>query len=738
MKQKWIACCLAAALLCGNAAALPEESTTIVHAVAASGSLTEQLSWELDTSGVLTISGEGAMPDWSYQKISYLPSDIAWIGEAPPWDAYRADIKQVLIASGVTHVGSTAFACCPHLSYVFIPASVESIGENAFYGGLALQQVLFGSYGSLTEIAGGAFKYCLSLEKIQLPSSLVTIHGTAFDGTALTSLYLPGNVSTIVGDPFVGCSHLTEFLAFNDAFRSHNGALYTSDFSTLIRYPNREERFPQIHSQTTTIGDAALADLQHAQAVVLPDGVTTIGDYAMRNCPNLEVVYLPAGLSSIGVQAFDFTDLQTVYYGAGVTEWEAISIGQQSTTLLADAAFTNAANAWDTALSDGSKICGANAVWTLDNDGRLSIYGTGSLGEWNYGMLRFDGGTGITTVDWVTSPTPWYSRSGLVKSLVVYDGITEISDYAFLGCSQLESISLPASITRIGDGAFHYCPQLHAVDLSHITALDTLDRDAFADTSLEEVQLPASLRRLDMSAFDDTNLKKLHLPAGVSSLQVTDLLLTEITVDPANTTYAADGWGLYSKDRSELLYYVIDSGESIGFLADSVRSISRCSLQDVELDILYVPAGLQYFSTDAYWNDTSIQTIWFGGTQAQWEAVLASTGTQLPAETTVVCDVTLSTDLNLDGVVNASDASLTLLYGASAASGLTFSKMRFFYDRMHTVPLVSEARGDAAHPADLTGDGNLNAMDSSVMLCYAAAAAAGLPEGKTLETYLNR
>ena len=78
------------------------------------------LTWELDAAGTLTISGTGAMPDYTSST-------------GAPWGAYRSSILQVNIAEGVTNIGNYAFRNCSGLTAIAIPSSVTSIGEGTFF-----------------------------------------------------------------------------------------------------------------------------------------------------------------------------------------------------------------------------------------------------------------------------------------------------------------------------------------------------------------------------------------------------------------------------------------------------------------------------------------------------------------------------------------------------------------------------------------------------------------------------
>ena len=75
------------------------------------------LTWTLDSDGVLTISGSGDMYDYGYGS-----SDAPWHGR----------VKSAVIAEGVTSIGGCAFYDCRSLTSVTIPDSVTRIGSFAF------------------------------------------------------------------------------------------------------------------------------------------------------------------------------------------------------------------------------------------------------------------------------------------------------------------------------------------------------------------------------------------------------------------------------------------------------------------------------------------------------------------------------------------------------------------------------------------------------------------------------
>ena len=89
-----------------------------------------------------------------------------------------------------------------------------------------------------------------------------------------------------------------------------------------------------------------------------------------------------------------------------------------------------------------SGTCGENLTWTFDDEGVLTITGTGEM-------------TGA----------PWESYKDSIKSVVIGDGVTRICDDAFREYSEMTEIIIPNSVTQIGSYAFLGCSGLKGISL---------------------------------------------------------------------------------------------------------------------------------------------------------------------------------------------------------------------------------------------------------------------------------
>lgn len=128
--------------------------------------------------------------------------------------------------------------------------------------------------------------------------------------------------------------------------------------------------------------------------------------------------------------------------------------------------------------------CGNNAYWSLDNSGLLSITGVGPMYDYSY-----DG-------------VPWSLKGNdyslIIKKVVVHDGITTVSPFAFSSCPNIEDIDLPTSLESIGDKAFFWSP-IRSIIIPE--GVKTIGFATFDCSKLVSITLPSSIRTIGHTAF---------------------------------------------------------------------------------------------------------------------------------------------------------------------------------------------------------------------------------------------
>lgn len=151
---------------------------------------------------------------------------------------------------------------------------------------------------------------------------------------------------------------------------------------------------------------------------------------------------------------------------------------------------------------DGSNITDT-AKWTLDSQGTLTISGNGN------------------TVDCYElkekMKQPWSAYDNQIRKVVIGEGITELGNYSFMKCKNLESVQLPNSLKVIGCYAFNECESLKEIKIPD--SVERIYTDAFAFCKkLKSVQLSKNLTELDDDIFKFTGLTKIVIPDGVKSI----------------------------------------------------------------------------------------------------------------------------------------------------------------------------------------------------------------------------
>ncbi len=279
------------------------EVTTVDSGYCGADNGGENLRWTLDNNGVLTISGSGAMKDYTWDENVRLD-----------WYVRKKDIRSVVLDNRITHIGDYAFDKCTNIESVrytgytgnagvALPESVTTIGVHAFSdtgvtGTLKLPE-------HLTEIDSSAFYHCGKLNgELKLPDTVKEIGGFAFNSCGFTGkLELPASLEKIGNDAFESCSGLTGKLTFPSKMNE-------IDFSIF-------------HETGIT-------------EVVIPSSIKTVRDFAFDSCMNLKKVYLPTEIPKIYNRAFRGCDNVKFYYPAYKADWMTQTSKFLDSTLNAD------------------------------------------------------------------------------------------------------------------------------------------------------------------------------------------------------------------------------------------------------------------------------------------------------------------------------------------------------------------------------------------------------------------
>jgi len=151
-----------------------------------------------------------------------------------------------------------------------------------------------------------------------------------------------------------------------------------------------------------------------------------------------------------------------------------------------------------------SGTCGENLSWVLDDEGTLTISGSGAMEDYDY---------------WTESERPaWYEWRSQVNKIIVKEGVTTIGRHAFWDMWKASEVSLPNGLISIGDQAFDQCAQLTEINFPE--SLETMGYCAFFYCKkLAEVSIPQKVVSLDVGVFwGCTGLKKVFFSDGITHI----------------------------------------------------------------------------------------------------------------------------------------------------------------------------------------------------------------------------
>lgn len=263
-----------------------------VSAANISGSCGKNITYVLDSKGVLTISGTGDMDDFT----------------SPPWNSNKSKIKDVKISSGVTSIGDSAFYECNNLKSITIADTVRKIGNFAFHSSGLTELTLS---KNVSQIGRFAFANCKNLEKIYFKTFPYLGSNVFYNTNAVKKIYMDSVEDYI-------SQKKPELMPYIEEI--YIGQTLLTDKTLWEQY--------------TKIPDNTFEGYNGFTEIEIPDSITCIGNSAFANCKNMEKIILPKSISSIGDNAFLTNDTLTdVLYNGDETMWNSINIGKNNNAL---------------------------------------------------------------------------------------------------------------------------------------------------------------------------------------------------------------------------------------------------------------------------------------------------------------------------------------------------------------------------------------------------------------------
>ena len=560
------------------------------------GQCGDNLYWTMDTdTGVLEITGSGDMWDFqSYDDVPWgnyyyyittvhLPKDLTSIGSYAFY--YSSKITSINLPDGITYIGNEAFSYCSGLTSITIPENVQEIGERVFVGCNGLKTVIWNAKNAKSTVDGSYYTPEIFHYEVARQITSFTF-GNAVEAIPdyiccemiqLPSITLPNSVTSIGRAAFCNCENLQ-----------------------VVTIPKNVE----------SIGGSAFASNKNLQIVnFLGNKLKTIGYYAFNYCPALKSIDLPEGVESLGNGVFEECTFSSIVIPKSVN-----SIGE--------GVFSVNKNLKSVTISNPDAICEGNL---FDNCGSLETLIVPAS------ALHID----ITRIDYMPSHLQSITVTGGELTESAFDFITHsyrtiksldcgaatntaLSDEAFKGCYNLQSLILPQSLTYISYMAVAGCKNLKSVDIP--ASVEEIEQSAFEDCrSMETLtfggKMPANQQGRLLAAASSSKLRRIGNWAFYNAHELQHLEIPEGVEEIGDAAF----YGCTYLQDMELPSTVKKIGDNCFALCSKLEKITvkavtpptiyARTFYDVSRKIpVFVPEGTETsYLDDPYWHEMNIQ-----------------------------------------------------------------------------------------------------------------------------------
>ena len=274
----------------------------------------DHVTWSFNSNtGVLTISGNGAMADYAIITENKVMHTTA------PWKAYDSDIKSVIIEPGVTKIGSHAFFMCNNLESVSIPEGVTTIEDRAFWQTSLKNITIPASVTQIGSTIKEVFYQCYDLESITVANGNTayrSVDGVLYTADGTTLIQYPQNKAD-TSYKMIDEATKIDFLAFN-----YTQNLQTIDFNNVTEFADKAVYGNQalqeiILKNAASLGNQAFSGNREVTSVLLKKAPTTVGESVFSSCASLANVTLPDDMKELQDGMFAFcTALKTLKFPA--------------------------------------------------------------------------------------------------------------------------------------------------------------------------------------------------------------------------------------------------------------------------------------------------------------------------------------------------------------------------------------------------------------------------------------
>ena len=402
------------------------------------------------------------------------------------------NLSSIKIPDNVSYIGDGAFAGCLSLEEINIPTYLNNEPDMLFDGCIRLKKVNFAKNynGSISQ---RMFRNCSDLESIEIPDGTKQILWKAFYGcTKLKEIYIPQNVDHIDRDAFDECNSLKTIKGYKgsyaETFAKNNGFIFESNGNVKETLQLRniycewqyKER-SKVNVRCTSNKDGYYYTIYVEKGSSAPDYNASKKDGIVKANNQIYVNITDLPEEEVDIYVF-VTDNDSNHTSVKITPDYDVRPEKPITTTF-------------------PVEVGENIVATLEGD-ILTLTGSGAT---------YDYGAGWDEMEDIYVANQWLDKEALskIKKIVIGDGITQIGNYIFAGCTNLQDIVFPQkTLKRIKDYSFSGCSSLKEFIVPE--GIDSLGKGFLYDClSIEKISFPSTLKEIPCFANEGEGLPKL-------------------------------------------------------------------------------------------------------------------------------------------------------------------------------------------------------------------------------------
>jgi len=404
----------------------------------------------------------------------------------------------------VKEIRHYAFDNCELIKEVNLPSSIEVIRDSAFDDCIYLERVNFSE--GLLKIESDAFNNCQSLKEIILPDSLQEIEYDSFESCPRVKEIKIGSGLETISSSFSGCTDLRKLTISEGVKNIGSYAFRGLENLNEVSIPSTIERIGYRAFYGCT--SLPLATYQ---------GAKYLGDYVLMSNDNSESLVLKDTCRVIYPEAFkEDNTIRTV----DATSSNLIFIGDEAfngtllNSLLVPTSFKYSNNSFLPTTFNGYYIDGNGGRYLGNNSNNYYyLFGTTPdisefsvnpncevIGSNALSKLALENITipdNVKVIDYLA-----FAVNEDVRTVALPSQLEYLGEYAFSGCSNLESVTINSSkLTKLGKYTFYYCESLTEVNLPN--SITELGEGCFEYcTSLTSTPFLSHITKIGESAFE--------------------------------------------------------------------------------------------------------------------------------------------------------------------------------------------------------------------------------------------